>query len=252
MENTKIEVSIITPAFNCEKTILSTYESIKKQTFANWEWIVVEDHSTDNSFDFIKKITNGDNRVVLLRTESNSGAALARNIGIQASKGRFISFLDADDLWMAEKLESQISYMKINGYELSCTNYQLLYSDGSTREFVLKKNIINYKMLLKSNYLGCLTVIYDSRKLGKVLMPLDCEKREDYGAWLDITRSGVVAHRLNKSLSVYRIGSSSVSANKFKMIKYQYRVYRKHEKFGVFKSIWYVFLCSLNKILKKY
>jgi teichuronic acid biosynthesis glycosyltransferase TuaG len=252
MKRSAIEVSIITPAFNCKETILSTYESIKKQSFHSWEWIVVEDHSSDESFDYIKSIINDDDRVILLRTDCNSGAAAARNIGIKAANGRYISFLDADDLWMPNKLELQIGYMKDNNYELSCTNYQLLFGDGTVKEFELKKDIIDYKMLLKSNYLGCLTVIYDSKKIGKVFMPTDCEKREDYGAWLDITKKGIVAHRLNQSLSIYRIGSYSVSANKFKMVKYQYRVYRKHEKFGVIKSFWYVLVCSLNKLFRKY
>lgn len=252
MKRNAIEVSIITPAFNCKETILSTYESIKNQSFHSWEWIVVEDHSSDESFDYIKSIIDDDDRVILLRTDSNSGAAAARNIGIKVANGRYISFLDADDLWMPNKLELQIGYMKDNNYELSCTNYQLLFSDGTTKEFELKKDIIDYKMLLKSNYLGCLTVIYDSEKIGKVFMPLDCEKREDYGAWLDITKKGIVAHRLNQSLSIYRIGSYSVSANKFKMVKYQYRVYRKHEKFGILKSFWYVLVCSLNKLFRKY
>lgn len=252
MKNNKVEVSIITPAFNCRDTIKATYESINNQSFSNWEWIVIEDHSTDESFDYIKKMIANDDRVTLLRTDSNSGAAVARNVGIQAAKGRFISFLDADDLWMPDKLELQVKYMKQNGYALTCSNYQLLYKNGATKEFRLKKDKITYKMLLRSNYLGCLTVIYDSEQLGKVLMPLDCEKREDYGAWLDITRNGVVAHCLDKTLSIYRIGSYSVSSNKLRMIKYQYRVYRTHEKFCVFKSLWFVLLCSLNKIFRKY
>lgn len=252
MKNYQIEVSIITPSFNCSKTILETYESIKKQTFSNWEWIVVDDCSTDGSFEFIKTITNGDNRVVLLKTESNGGAAIARNVGIGESKGRFISFLDADDLWLPNKLELQIAYMKDQQHELTFTNYRLLYSSGKMKEFRLKKDVVSYKMLLASNYLGCLTVIYDSKKLGKVFMPLDCEKREDYGAWLDITKKGILAYRLDESLSIYRIGSTSVSANKFKMLKYQYRVYRRHEKFSVLKSMWFLFLCAFNKIFKKY
>lgn len=245
-------VSIITPAYNCKDTIIETYKSIVEQSFLSWEWIVVEDHSPDNSYAVLDKLAKEDDRIVLLRTKSNSGAAVARNIGIEAAKGRYIAFLDADDLWIKEKLEHQIAFMQDNNYAFSFTNYNLLYTNGKIKKHRIKKDIITYKSLLKSNSVGCLTAIYDSKQLGKVYMPLDCEKREDHGAWLDITRNGTVAHRLDEYLSIYRITGSSVSSKKASMLKYQYRVYRVHEKFGVIKSLWYVFLCVLNKIFKKY
>ena len=106
--------------------------------------------------------------------------------------------------------------------------------------------------MLRTNHIGCLTVVYDSSIIGKVFMPLDCEKREDHGAWLDITKNGTNAYRLDEYLSIYRTGNKSVSSNKTKMMKYQYRLYRKHEKFGVTKSMWYLMICSINKLFKKY
>lgn len=245
-------VSIITPAYNCVGTIKETYESIKSQTYSQWEWIIVEDHSNDNSFNFIKKLVSGDSRVVLLQTNKNSGAAAARNVGINYAKGRFMAFLDADDLWLENKLEQQIQFMIENDYALTYSNYYLLYRDNKKKAFKLKSDFASYKTLLRKNDMGCLTVMYDTNKIGKLYMPLDCEKREDYGAWLDATRDGLIAHRLNALLSVYRIGSSSVSSNKIRMIKYQYRVYRKHEHFSSIKSIWFVILCILNKLFRKY
>lgn len=245
-------VSIITPAYKCEKTIENTYNSVKSQTFSDWEWIIVEDRSPDNSYLFIKKMIENDPRVILLQTEKNSGAAVARNVGIQNAKGKYIAFLDADDLWKKDKLEKQVSFMKKNDYAFSYTDYDVFYPSGETKEFKTKKDKENYKSLLKSNGIGCLTAMYDAEKLGKVLMPLDCEKREDHGMWLDITKNGTVAYKLCESLAIYRVDAGSVSSKKFQMAKYQYRLYRKHEKFGVVKSLWYLFLCTINKILLKY
>lgn len=252
MELNKPIISIITPAYNCKNTIAETYDSIKAQTFSHWEWIVIEDHSTDDSFEYIKDLVSNDSKVVLLQTTKNSGAAVARNVGINAAKGRFIAFLDADDLWLENKLEEQMDFMISNDYGLTYTDYYLLYKNKNMKKFILKKDYASYKSLLKKNDIGCLTVMFDTDKVGKILMPLDCEKREDYGAWLDATRNGLIARRLNKLLSIYRIGESSVSSNKIKMVKYQYRVYRRHEHFGPFKSAWLVFVCALNKMFKKY
>lgn len=247
-----ITVSIITPAYNCKNTIKETYESIKSQTFCSWEWIVVEDNSSDGSFEFIKEMIKHDKRVVLLKTSVNRGAAVARNIGIERASGRFIAFLDADDLWKENKLERQISFMLSNNYCFTYTNYDLLYDNGLVKQFKPKKDKTNYKSLLKRNDIGCLTAIYDSTLIGKVYMPIDCEKREDYGAWLDITRNGVIAHKLDESLSVYRISNNSVSSNKTGLLKYHYRVYRIHERFNVIKSLWYLFVFSINKLFCKY
>lgn len=246
------KVSIITPAYNCKKTIKETYESIYAQTFSDWEWIVVDDHSNDGSFEYIKEITAGDNRVLVLQTPQNSGAAVARNLGIEKACGRYIAFLDSDDLWKKEKISHQIKYMQENNYFFTFTNYDLLYSNGKIKQHCVKYDVITYRTLLKSNHIGCLTVVYDSEALGKVFMPLDCEKREDHGTWLDITKRGTSAYRLDEYLSIYRIGEKTVSSNKTKMMKYQYRLYRKHEKFSVIKSVWYTFICSINKLLKKY
>ena len=245
-------VSIITPAYNCVSTIKETYESIKTQTFSSWEWVVVEDHSTDESYEFIKEMVKNDKRVVLLRTEKNGGAAVARNMGIEYAKGRFVAFLDADDLFKKDKLEKQIRFMEQNKYSFTFTDYDLLYPNGKQKKHLIKHDLLTYKMLLKSNFIGCLTVIYDTKAIGKAYMPLDCEKREDHGAWIDITKKGINATKLAEPLSIYRLGERTVSSNKFRMIKYQYRLYRKHEKFGVIKSCWYVLTCSFYKLFKKY
>lgn len=245
-------VSIVTPAFNCKNTIEETYLSIKNQTFKSWEWIVVDDHSTDGTFDLVKQLAKNDKRIIVLQTEKNSGAAVTRNVGIEKASGRFIAFLDSDDMWKEDKLEKQIAFMKNNDYQFTFSNYELFYENGNKKQYRIKKDCIKYKDLLKTNSIGCLTAVYDADSLGKIYMPLDCEKREDHGAWLDILKKGVNAYRLDEYLAIYRVGNSSVSSNKRKMLKYQYRLYRKHEGFNVIKSTWYLMLCVLNKIFKKY
>ena len=248
----KPEVSIITPAYKCAETILETYESIKNQTFSDWEWIVVEDHSPDNSYEILKKLAFNDNRIVLLQTPQNSGTSIARNTGTDHARGKYIAFLDADDLWKPNKLEVQLEFMKERNVSLCYSNYDVLFPDGTTKLFCPKNTSANYKTLLKRNDLGCLTVAYDAEKIGKIYMPLDAAKREDYAAWLDITKKGVIAFKINESLAIYRLGIVTLTSNKKKMIKYHYRVYRNHEKFGVLKSLYYLLIFSLNKKFTKY
>lgn len=245
-------VSIITPAFKCLSTIKDTFESIISQSFKDWEWLIVEDCSNDGTYEFVQQLAKQDKRIRVFKTSQNSGAAAARNMGIFNSNGKYIAFLDADDLWKPDKLKTQIEYMEINGYDFTFTDYDLLLQNGKIKKHKIKKQFVNFKDLLKRNYVGCLTAVYNADNLGKNYMPLDCEKREDHGAWLDITKKGINAYRLEECLSMYRVGNNSVSSNKIKMVKYQYLLYRKHLHFNVFKSLWYTIVCSLNKLINHY
>ena len=245
-------VSIITPAYNCSKTILDTFKSIEEQTYSNWEWIVIEDHSSDDTYKLLESLMKKDERIVLLRTPQNSGTAKARNTGIDNAKGRFVSFLDADDLWKPNKLQVQIEYMINNDAAFTYSNYEVLREDGQKTLFAPKKKYADYKTLLRKNDIGCLTVAYDATKVGKAYMPLDAQKREDYAAWLDVTKKGIVAIKINANLAIYRLGNATLTSNKKKMIKYHYRVYRNHEKMGVIKSLFYLLVFTFNKRFNKY
>ena len=245
-------VSIITPAYKCRETIRDTYESVKAQTFSSWEWIVIEDNSQDGTYEYLRGLLSNDPRLTLLRTDKNSGAAVARNLGIEKARGRYIAFLDSDDLWNPRKLELQLRFMEDNGHAFTFTNFDLLTKDGTIHHHECGKEVITYKSLLTKNRIGCLTVIYDVSIIGKVYMPLDCALREDHGAWLDITKRGIDAHLLKECLSVYRVREESVSSRKFRMAKYQYRLYRRHEGFGVIKSLYYLALCTLNRLFIKH
>lgn len=251
MGHKNVAVSIITPAYKCKDTIFEAYQSIKNQTFKSWEWIIIEDNSSDQTFEYICELVEGDDRVFVLRTDKNSGAAIARNIGIEFASGRYISFLDADDFWEPTKLSEQIEFMRKNNHALTYTDYYVLIGK-KTKIFSPKRLFIGYKGLIKHCDIGCSTVVYDSYLLKKKYMPLDCYKNEDYGMWLDITREGLIAYKINKCLATYRITKGSVSSNKMDMFKNHFNVYRKHEHFSFFKSLLLTVLYSFNKIFRKY
>lgn len=245
-----IEVSIITPAFNASKTIEATYFSIANQTFGNWEWIVVDDCSNDDTIAILESISKKDNRVRYIKSEQNNGAAVARNKGISQARGNFIAFIDADDLWKSTKLEKQLQFMKSRDISISCTDYEIS-SNGETKVFSPKNKVFDYKDLLKANNIGCSTVVYDSSRIGKRYMPVDAPKREDHAMWLDISKDFPI-YKLEEPLAVYSFTENSVSSKKIKMFKYQYLVFRKHEGFGVFKSFWLTICLSYRRIFKKY
>ena len=200
----------------------------------------------------MNKIAEDDPRVIIINAKVNGGAALSRNLAIEKAKGRYIAFLDADDLWVPTKLEKQIKYMLDNGYACVCSNYEVFSDDGTVYTYNPKKSVIDYKNLLRGSKIGCSTVIYDTSIIGKRYMPLDSEKREDHAAWLDITKEGINIYKMDENLAKYRVGNTSVSSNKLKMFKYQYRMYRKHEKFGPIKSFYYTLSVSFKKVFGKY
>ena len=245
-------VSIITPAYNCSETIGQTFESIVEQTFHDWEWIVIDDCSSDGTFNVLKRFEQVDRRVKILQTSQNSGAAKARNLGINAASGRYIAFLDSDDTWDVTKLEKQLSFMINNEYSFVCSNYKVARNGKKDIIYSPKKNIVTYRSLLKTCSIGCLTAIYDSKIIGKVLMPIDAPKREDHAMWIDIVKKGYNCYCLKECLATYNLRDNTVSSNKWRMFKYQYIMYRQHLHFSRAKSLFYTCVVSLNKIFRKY
>lgn len=242
-------VSIIMPNYNSEKYIEATINSVLAQTYHNWELLFVDDCSSDASLELVKAFQ--DERIRIFSMKKNGGAALARNKAIEEAKGRWIAFLDSDDLWIPEKLEKQITYMQNNGVSFSYTDYEVIDENNTIiSTFKPQLDVCKYKDILKHNHIGCLTVIYDSDKLGKALMPTDAIKREDMACWLSILKNGAEAHCLHECLAQYKVHSNSVSSNKFKMIKYQWQVYRKVERINVFKSFYYLSYWAVMGVLK--
>lgn len=242
-------VSIITPVYNCGKYIGETIESVLKQSYQNWEMIVVDDCSTDNSAKIIKEYMSSEPRIKYFKLDKNSGAAVARNTAIEHAKGRFIAFLDSDDLWHPDKLKKQIEFMKKNNYAFTFTGFQQINEEGQLlNKYMPALKKINYKKALYTNYIGCLTAVYDVSKLGKVYMPL-IRKRQDYGLWLKILKKVDYGYGLDKSLAYYRVRNGSVSSNKLSLIRYQWQLYRDIEELAIMKSIFYISYTVILKLL---
>ncbi len=233
-------VSIITPSYNSERFISETINSVLSQTYQNWEMIIVDDFSTDNSQKIIAKYLKKDNRIKYFGLEENSGAAVARNTGINKAEGRYIAFLDSDDLWKANKLEVQLAFMKQKKISFSYSSYELMDEEGNSLNlYRTPPDTLTYKELLKENVIGCLTAVYDTNILGKVYMPL-IRKRQDFGLWLSILKRVPKAFKVPEILAQYRILNQSISSNKVGLLKYNFELFYKHEKLSFLKSIYYV------------
>lgn len=231
-------VSIITPLYNCSDFLEQTIKSVFAQTYENWEMIMVDDCSTDNSLEIAKKYASKDRRIKIIELAENSGAAMARNTAIEAAIGRYIAFLDSDDIWLPEKLEKQVMFMQNNNIAFSYTAYEKMTEDGIVfgKNYIPKK--VNYKTLLKTNIIGCLTAMYDTHKLGKVYMPIE-NKREDFATWLKILKQIEYAYALPEVLAKYRVYRHQSSAKKFSMFKENWKLYRNLEKLSIIKSVYY-------------
>lgn len=231
-------VSIITPSYKSERFISQTIESVLAQTYQNWEMIIVDDMSPDNSNDIIEQYIQKDTRIKLIKLDKNSGPAVARNRAIKEAKGRYIAFLDADDLWHKDKLEKQIKFMNDNDLSFTYSSYDLIDEDNSNLGRFITKDEITYHSMLRTCSVGCLTAIYDTMKLDKVYMP-DILKRQDYGTWLKILKNIKSTKGISEPLATYRILNNSVSSNKFKASIYQWKIYREVEKLSLAKSMYY-------------
>lgn len=248
-DRSHIQVSIITPNYNGEAFIAETIQSVLNQDFVGWELIIIDDNSSDESIKIIESFH--DDRIQLVRLDKNQGAAIARNEGIRQATGRWIAFLDGDDVWMSNKLSEQISFMRNNNYAFTYTAYEKMneYSQKIGQITVPKK--VNYHDLLKTCSIGCLTAIYDSQQLGKIYLP-EIDKRQDYGLWLKILKQIDFAYGMDQMLAKYRVRSHSISRNKFLAAKYQWRVYREIEKLSFFSAIRYMISYAYYGTIKSY
>ncbi len=235
-------VSIITPSYNAEKFIEETIKSVQNQTLTDWEMIIVDDCSKDKTRDILHRIAELDSRLKVVLLEENGGAAVARNTALEQARGRYIAFLDSDDLWKAKKLEKQIAVMQKNNYAFTFTAYELMNENGDLlNKTINAPNKIDYKGLLKNTIIGCLTVILDKGQVGDVRMP-NIRTRQDFALWLSVLRDGHTAYGLSEPLSVYRLVEGSISSNKLKTAKRNWYVYREIEKLSLPYASW----CFLN------
>lgn len=243
-------VSIITPAYNAAAYIAETIESVLVQTYLNWEMLIANDCSKDNTAEIVQSYAKKDKRINLINLKQNSGTAIARNAAIQNAKGRYIAFLDSDDLWKEEKLQKQIEFMQQNGYAFTFTSYEHFKEiKENTQNQVQIPKSLNYNQALKGNQIGCLTVMLDRKHIQNI--HFTTQRHEDYILWLNILKQGVTAHGIQESLALYRTGNSkSISGNKLQSALWTWKVYRESQKLSVVKSMYYMWFYVVNGLKK--
>ncbi|HGS4462854.1 TPA: glycosyltransferase family 2 protein [Vibrio metschnikovii] len=246
-----MKISVITPSFNSCDFIGNTIESVINQTLVSWEMIIVDDCSTDNSVSVTKSYIEKDPRIKLIQLKENSGAAVARNTAIEAAQGRYIAFLDSDDLWLPDKLEKQLAFMQQNDIAFSFSAYHKIDEEGVNIGKVDVPDKITYHQLLKCCVIGCLTAMYDTEKIGKVYMPL-IRKRQDFGLWLRILKKCDMAYGIDQSLAKYRVRNGSISSNKLKAAQYNWKLYREVEKLNLFQALYYFMHYAINGVLRSW
>lgn len=242
-------VSIITPAYNAEKYITQTIESVLKQTYTNWEMIIIDDCSKDFTYNQILEYSLRDKRIKSYKNDKNSGVSFTRNRAIDIANGKYIAFLDADDLWDESKLEKQIKFMETNDVLLSYTGYRKINEDGSLRGDIEVPLKLDYNELLKNCLIGFLTAIYNQEVIGKQYFKNI--KSEDYIFWLEMIKKIEIAYGLEESLASYRVLENSRSSNKLDIIRHHWTIYYKIEKLGFIKSLKY-YLIYINRGIKRY
>lgn len=246
-------VSIITPIYNCEKYIEETMNCVLNQTYSNWEMIMVDDCSPDNSSNIIKKYVKKDERFKYIKLKENSGAAIARNTALENSQGRFIAYLDADDLWKKDKLEKQVSFMLENNYAFTCTDYEKIDDDGKSLNKIVKiPEKVDYNLFLRNTIIQTVGVMVDTKITGKdVLIMPNIRRRQDAATWAQILKKGFDCYELPENLSFYRVVPNSLSSNKFKAVKMNWHWYRKMEKLPLWKACYCFVGYAFNAVKKR-
>jgi teichuronic acid biosynthesis glycosyltransferase TuaG len=243
-------VSIVMPSYNTGDYIEETILSVINQTYRNWELIIVDDNSIDNSLEVIERFMKVDSRIALFKNFKNSGAAISRTIGIKKASGEFIAFLDSDDVWYQNKLKKQLCFMIENNYTFTCTAYAHIDSESfTTGKIILTKQKANYNDTLLSCPIGNSTVIYNSSILGKFVVP-NIRKRNDDALWLQILKKTPYIYGYQVILSNYRVRKNSISSNKISLIKYHWKLYREIENLGLFKSLYHIIVWIIIKMFR--
>lgn len=231
-------VSVITPSYNSIRFIGETILSVQNQSYEDWEMIIVDDASTDQSLAKIKEIIKGDSRIRLLSLKENVGAAKARNIAIEEARGRYIAFLDSDDIWLPHKLKTQLLFMEEMDVDFSYTSYSLI--DENSNELNREVNVpefVGYHYLAGNTIIGCLTVMLDREKISYIEMP--SMQPEDTALWLNLLSEGYEARGIQQVLAKYRIVENSVSRNKIRAAFRYWNLLRKQKPLNSFQTFFY-------------
>lgn len=247
-EHSNYLVSVITPAYNCERYIEECISSVLNQTYQKWEMIIVNDNSTDNTRQIVERYLKTDPRIKLYNQKVNMGAAAARNKGIELAEGRFVAFLDSDDMWKPQKLELQIPFMLENNYGFTFTAYESM--KGINKKVFKVPLKLSYDDYLKNTIIGCLTVVMDREIIGEI--KFEYGHLEDVLTWMKYLKEGFTAYGLDCDLATYRVLENSVSSNKLKNAIRYYTCLRKEQELSLIKSVYCEISYLFNAIKKRY
>lgn len=243
-------VSVIMPAYNAERYIRESIESVLNQNYKRWELIIVDDCSQDSTVHIVREYAERDPRIRLIRSKENLGPASARNIGLEAGAGSYLALLDSDDLWLPEKITKQINFMLEHKADISCTAYRRMSADGSRVYKLIKApSVITYNVLLRNTCIANLTAII-RRDVVEEVRFRDIG-HEDYAFWLEMLKQGLAAHFLDVDLARYRVVNTSVSSKKMRVLKWTWFIYREREKFSIYRSFWYISNYAVRALLKR-
>ena len=242
-------LSVITPTYNCANFIGETIESVQAQTYQQWEMIIVDDRSTDNTKEIVEEYVKADDRIKYTCLEENSGAAVARTTAMELANGEYMAFLDSDDIWSEDKLEKQLSFMKEQDIAFSCTAYEQIDEKGEPLNRIIRTvPKADYNRVLLDCPVGNSTVMYNVEKMGKFEVP-NIRKRNDDALWLQMLKKEKYIYGMEPVLMRYRIRQNSISSNKLKVIKYHWILYRDIEHLSVARSVFHIAYWCAIKVL---
>ena len=246
-------VSIIVPVYNSEEYLAATMDSVLAQSYPNWELLLVDDCSTDASAEIIRGYMAQDDRIRYIPLTTNSGAAIARNTALEASRGRYIAYLDADDLWFPRKLERQITFLRENNVAFSCCAYEKIDQDGtSLQKIVWMPKTLNYHQYLKNTIIQTVGVIVDTKLVDPSLLVMPNVRRgQDCATWLQILKNGTLFHGQPEVLAAYRRVATSLSANKLRAFKRTWHIYRQVEHLSLPYAVWCQICYAYHACLKR-
>ena len=243
-------VSVITPVYNAEKFLKETIDSVLKQSYKDFEYLLIDDCSTDNSPEIVKAYAEKDSRVKYIKLRENSGAAVARNTGLENAQGSYIAFIDSDDVWYADKLEKQLAFMREKNEAFTYTKYEHITEEGEVQSTPDFPERLNYSGLLKNTAIACSTVVIDREVIGDFRMPL-VRKGQDTATWLKILKNHDYAYLVDEVLNQYRGREGSLSSDKIGALKRTWNTYRNIEKLPLPKAIYYFGFYVWNAVKRR-
>lgn len=250
MKHNNTLVSIITPCYNSSRFIGQMIDSIIAQTYSNWELLITDDCSSDNSREIVQSYCQKDSRIKLFQLDQNAGAGVARNNSIEKAKGRYVAFCDSDDMWAPTKLEEQLKFLTTNGYQFTHTFTKIVNDQGNVVGINKKPYRVSFRSTKILNYIGTSSVLYDTEGIGKFYMrPI--RRRQDWALWLDILKVTKCAYCMEEPVSIYRYTPNSLSSNKRKLFKYHITVYQECLGYSRLQACLFFYCVSLPCIAYK-